>query len=108
MMFHKNQEHETAEGLDTGKCMAQYFSVLNLLHYTTLHFTTLHYTTLHYTILHYTTLHYTVVSSKSKRIFNTANNHCRTSRADMSPDTLERLVVVHSNVALLRDMGVRR
>ena len=83
--------------------MAQYFSVLNLIHYTTLHFTTLHYTT-----LHYTTLHYTVASSKCKRIFSTADSHCRPSRADMSPDTLERLVVVHSNVALLRDMGVRR
>ena len=45
MMFHKNQEHETAEGFDAGKYMAQYFSVLNLLHYTTLHFTTLHFTT---------------------------------------------------------------
>ena len=55
MMFHKNQEHETADGLDAGKYMAQYFSVLNLLHYTTLHFTTLHYTTLHFTTLHFTT-----------------------------------------------------
>ena len=45
MMFHKNQEHEAAEGLDAGKYMAQYFSVLNLIHYTTLHFTTLHFTT---------------------------------------------------------------
>ena len=44
-MFHKNQEHETAEGFDAGKYMAQYFSVLNLIHYTTLHFTTLHFTT---------------------------------------------------------------
>ena len=43
MMFHKNQEHETAEGFDAGKYMAQYFSVLNLIHYTTLHYTTLHY-----------------------------------------------------------------
>ena len=42
MMFHKNQEHET-EGFDAGKYMAQYFSVLNLIHYTTLHYTTLHY-----------------------------------------------------------------
>ena len=45
MMFHKKQEHETAKGFHAGKYMAQYFSVLNLLHYTTLHFTTLHYTT---------------------------------------------------------------
>ena len=37
MMFHKNQEHET-EGFDAGKYMAQYFSVLNLIHYTTLHY----------------------------------------------------------------------
>jgi len=49
-----------------------------------------------------------VASSKCKRIFSTADSYCRPSRADMSPDTLERLVVVHSNVALLRDMGVRR
>ena len=46
MMFHKNQEHET-EGFDAGKYMAQYFSVLNLIHYTTVLFTTLHYTSLH-------------------------------------------------------------
>ena len=49
MMFYKNQELETAEGFDAGKYMAQYFSVLNLLHYTTLHYTTLHFTTLHFT-----------------------------------------------------------
>ena len=43
MMFHKKQEHETAKGFHAGKYMAQYFSVLNLIHYTTLHYTTLHY-----------------------------------------------------------------
>ena len=49
-----------------------------------------------------------VASSKSERIFSTAGNHCRPTRASMSPDTLERLVMVHSNVGLLRAMGVRR
>ena len=41
-MFHKNQEHETAKGFHAGKYMAQYFSVLNLIHYTSLHYTSLH------------------------------------------------------------------
>ena len=44
-MFHKKQEHETAKGVHARKYI--YFSVLNLIHYTTVLFTTLHYTSLH-------------------------------------------------------------
>ena len=57
MMFQKKLEHETAEGSNAGMLMALYFSVFNLLHYTTLQFfvfyTTLHCTTV-FCVLYYT------------------------------------------------------
>ena len=38
-----------------------YYTVLQLLYYTTLYYTTLYYTTLYYTVLYYTILYYTVL-----------------------------------------------
>ena len=49
-----------------------------------------------------------VASSKSERVFSVAGNVVTARRATMDPEKVEDIVIIKSNMPILREMGRRK
>ena len=49
-----------------------------------------------------------VASTKSERVFSVAGNIVTAKRANLNPERVENIVIVNTNIWILREMGIRK
>ena len=79
-----------------------------LLSYIVRYFLLLHDLTLSYFLFSRVVFAVPAASSKSERVFSVAGNCVKPARSRLSPETVENLVIMKSNLALLKEFGVRK